>query len=97
MYRQNSAAELLQGYLRAIAWHRLILPIGLPGKAARAVRTGAILAPERAVDRRAWEECLAERIKKVLSRSKFRPVCIPVKHLCPYLKVLILTNTEFAV
>ena len=33
----------------------------LPGKAARAFRAGANLAPDRAVGRRTWEEFLAAR------------------------------------
>src|SRR5262249_27657247 len=44
-----SAADLLRGYLQATHQHRPIMPVWLPGKAARAVRAGAHLAPERAV------------------------------------------------
>src|SRR2546430_13891859 len=57
-----SAAELLRGYLRASHRHRQIIPVWLPGKAARAVRAGANLAPGRAVGRRTWEEFLADRV-----------------------------------
>jgi uncharacterized protein YbjT (DUF2867 family) len=57
-----SAAELLRGYLRASHRHRPIIPVWLPGKAARAIRAGANLAPDRAVGRRTWEEFLAERV-----------------------------------
>jgi hypothetical protein len=32
----------------------------MPGAAARAIRAGANLAPDRAVGRRTWEEFLAE-------------------------------------
>ena len=42
--------------------HRLILPVRLPGKAARAFRAGANLAPEHAAGR-TWEEFLAERVR----------------------------------
>jgi uncharacterized protein YbjT (DUF2867 family) len=52
-------AELVRGYLRATHKHRAILPIKIPGNAARAVRAGAILAPDRAVGHRTWEEFLA--------------------------------------
>jgi uncharacterized protein YbjT (DUF2867 family) len=52
-------AELVRTYLQAHGKRRLILPIWLPGKANRAFRAGANLAPERAVGRRAWEELLA--------------------------------------
>lgn len=57
-----STDELLREYLRAVGKHRPIVPVPLPGKAARAVRSGANLAPERAVGRRTWEEFLAERV-----------------------------------
>jgi uncharacterized protein YbjT (DUF2867 family) len=57
-----SAAELLRGYLRATHRRRAIMPVPLPGAAARAFRAGANLAPERAVGRRTWEEFLAERV-----------------------------------
>ena len=56
------AAELLRGYLRATHRRRPIIPIVLPGKAARAMLGGANLAPDRAVGRRPWEEFLAERV-----------------------------------
>jgi uncharacterized protein YbjT (DUF2867 family) len=55
--------ELLRGYLRAYRKHRLIVPVRMPGKAARAFRAGANLAPDRAVGRRAWEAFLAERVR----------------------------------
>ena len=55
-------AELLRGYLQAVGKHRPIIPVWLPGKAARALRAGANLAPERAVGRRTWEEFLADRL-----------------------------------
>jgi uncharacterized protein YbjT (DUF2867 family) len=54
--------DLLRGYLRARRRHRLMVPVRLPGKAARAVRAGANLAPERAVGQRTWEDFLAERV-----------------------------------
>ena len=66
--RVYSAAELLRGYLRASHRHRLIVPVWLPGKAARAFRAGANLTPEQAVGLRTWEEFLAERL------SQRRPV-----------------------
>jgi hypothetical protein len=54
--------ELLRGYLRASRKRRLILPLWLPGKAARAFRSGANLNPDRAVGRRTWEEFVADRV-----------------------------------
>jgi uncharacterized protein YbjT (DUF2867 family) len=61
--RVYGAAELLRGYLRATKRRRLIVPLWLPGKAARAYRAGANLAPERAVGHRSWEEFLADQVK----------------------------------
>jgi uncharacterized protein YbjT (DUF2867 family) len=59
------ASDLLRGYLRASKRRRRpIVPVPLPGKAARAFREGANLAPEQAVGRRTWEEFLAERLSQ---------------------------------
>jgi uncharacterized protein YbjT (DUF2867 family) len=60
--RTYEMRELVRGYLRASRKHRPIVPLRLPGKAARAVRGGANLAPDRAVGKRTWEDFLAERI-----------------------------------
>jgi uncharacterized protein YbjT (DUF2867 family) len=57
-----STAELIRGYLRASHRRRPIIPLWLPGKAARAVRDGANLTPDRAVGQRTWEEFLADRV-----------------------------------
>jgi uncharacterized protein YbjT (DUF2867 family) len=54
--------ELVRSYLRATDRHRLIVPLKTPGRAARAVRAGANLAPDQAVGRHTWEEFLAERV-----------------------------------
>jgi uncharacterized protein YbjT (DUF2867 family) len=53
---------LVREYLRASGRHRPVLPVRLPGRAARAVRAGANLAPDRAVGRRTWEEFLADQV-----------------------------------
>jgi len=53
--------DLLRGYLGAVDKRRVLMPIRLPGRAARAVAAGANLAPERAVGRLTWEEFLAGR------------------------------------
>jgi uncharacterized protein YbjT (DUF2867 family) len=60
--RVNGAAELLRGYLRTTQRRRLIVPVWLPGKAAREFRAGANLAPKQAVGHRTWEEFLAENL-----------------------------------
>jgi uncharacterized protein YbjT (DUF2867 family) len=52
-------ADLLRSYLDIAQKHRPVLPIWLPGAAAKAIRAGANLAPQRAVGRRTWEDFLA--------------------------------------
>jgi uncharacterized protein YbjT (DUF2867 family) len=54
--------DLVRSYLRAAGKRRPIMPVRLPGKAARSFRDGANVAPERAVGKRTWEEFLAERV-----------------------------------
>lgn len=61
--RVYGMADMLRGYLEATHRRRPIVPLPLPGRAARAVRAGANLAPEHAVGRRTWEEFLAERVR----------------------------------
>jgi hypothetical protein len=55
-------SDMVRGYLRARGKHRLIVPVRLPGRAARAFRDGANLAAEGTVGRRTWEEFLAQRV-----------------------------------
>jgi uncharacterized protein YbjT (DUF2867 family) len=55
------AVELLRGYLKAMGKRRLLVPVRIPGGAARAIRAGANLALDRAVGQRTWEDFLAER------------------------------------
>jgi uncharacterized protein YbjT (DUF2867 family) len=62
--RAYSTAELVRGYLRAIHRRRPLVPVWLPGKAARAIRAGANLAPDHAVGRKTWEAFLAERLSR---------------------------------
>jgi uncharacterized protein YbjT (DUF2867 family) len=62
--RVYGAAELLRGYLRATKQRQLIVPVWLPGKAAREFRAGANLAFEQAVGQRTWEEFLAEKLSQ---------------------------------
>jgi uncharacterized protein YbjT (DUF2867 family) len=61
--------ELVRSYLRATDRHRLIVPLRTPGRAARAVRAGANLAPDQAVGRHTWEEFLAERVSLSIRSS----------------------------
>ncbi len=57
-----TAAELVTSYLRAARTRRPLIPVHIPGQAARALRAGANLAPDRAVGKRTWEQFLADRI-----------------------------------
>lgn len=61
--RMYEMKVLVRSYLRATNRHRLIMPVKVPGKAARAFRDGANLAPEQAVGHRTWEDFLAERLR----------------------------------
>jgi uncharacterized protein YbjT (DUF2867 family) len=62
-------ADLLRGYLRATHRRRPLLPLPVPGRAARALRAGANLAPDRAVGRRTWEEFLTDRVSSLAGNS----------------------------
>ncbi len=63
--RVYGVAELLRGYLSAAhKYRRPIVPVPLPGAAYRAVRAGAVIAPEHATNGRTWEEFLAERVTR---------------------------------
>jgi hypothetical protein len=57
-----TAAELVTSYLRAAGKRWPLVPERIPGQAARALRAGANLAPDRAVGKRTWEQFLADRI-----------------------------------
>jgi uncharacterized protein YbjT (DUF2867 family) len=63
--RVYEMAELFRNYLRARNKRRPILPMWLPGKAARALRAGANLPPNGALGRRTWEDFLAERVNSL--------------------------------
>jgi uncharacterized protein YbjT (DUF2867 family) len=60
--RVYGMAELIRCYLHARRKHRAIMPVRIPGTAARAVRAGANLAPDRAVGSRTWEDFLAGQV-----------------------------------
>jgi uncharacterized protein YbjT (DUF2867 family) len=61
--RVYEMADLVRSYLKSRGKRRPILPVWLPGAAARALRGGANLtAPDRAVGRRTWEDFLAARM-----------------------------------
>lgn len=60
--RVYEMSELVGSYLRATRKRRLMVPVRIPGKAARALRAGANLTPERAVGHRTWEDFLRDRL-----------------------------------
>ena len=60
--RIYAMSDLLRGYLRARGKHRAMVPLPIPGRAARIVRAGANLAPGPAMGHRTWEDFLAERV-----------------------------------
>jgi uncharacterized protein YbjT (DUF2867 family) len=60
--RVYEMSDLVRSYLRASGKHRPIVPMKMPGHAARAFRDGANLNTERAVGERTWEEFLLERV-----------------------------------
>lgn len=60
--RVYGMADLLRDYLRARGLRRPLVPVRIPGKAARAVRAGANLASGPVLGHRTWEDFLAERV-----------------------------------
>ena len=65
-------ADLVRSYLRATGRRRLLVPVRLPGRAARAFAAGANLAPDHAVGTRTWEDFLAARATEAASQQKHR-------------------------
>ena len=57
--RVEEMTTLLRSYLRARGRHRRIVPVHIPGDAARALRAGANLSPDHPAGHRTWEEFLA--------------------------------------
>jgi uncharacterized protein YbjT (DUF2867 family) len=55
-------ADLVRGYLRVSDKRRPILPVPIPGRAARALREGANLTPGQAIGSRTWEDFLAAQV-----------------------------------
>ncbi|HEX5040921.1 MAG TPA: NAD(P)H-binding protein [Candidatus Limnocylindria bacterium] len=56
--------ELFRSYLEAADKSRPIVQIPMPGSAARAIREGAVLAPDHAVGRVTWEEFLTNHVRR---------------------------------
>jgi uncharacterized protein YbjT (DUF2867 family) len=62
--RVYETPDLMRAYLRAAGQDRRILPLSMPGRAARAVREGAATTPDHAEGKRTWEEFLADRVHR---------------------------------
>lgn len=60
--RVYALADLVRSYLQHTGRRRPIVPMPMMGGGARAVRAGAIIAPDRAVGRRTWEDFLQARV-----------------------------------
>ncbi|MEP6648776.1 MAG: NAD-dependent epimerase/dehydratase family protein [Lapillicoccus sp.] len=56
------------GFLRATGRRRLLLPVRLRGRAARAIRDGVNLAPDHADGRQTWDDFLAQRAPELVRR-----------------------------
>ncbi|MFI0448797.1 SDR family oxidoreductase [Actinomadura sp. 6N118] len=54
--------EAIRSYLNVVGKRRLMVPVKLPGKAARAYSDGANLSLDEATGQRTWEDFLAERV-----------------------------------
>ena len=71
--------DLIRAYLRATHRRRPIIPVWMPGRAARAFRAGANLAPARAVGRRTWEDFLAPRVSSPTDSRTGRADCAAIR------------------
>ncbi len=59
-----SSAELARAYLDAAGRRKRLVELPVPGRAARAVREGAQICPDRACGRIRWEEFLHETFQR---------------------------------
>jgi uncharacterized protein YbjT (DUF2867 family) len=58
--------EMLRAFSRVTGRRRLLVPVRMPGRAARAIRDGANLAPDQADGQQTWDEFLARRAPELL-------------------------------
>jgi uncharacterized protein YbjT (DUF2867 family) len=59
-----ASTELARAYLEASGRNKRLVGVPLPGKAARAVREGAQLCPDKRYGTDSWEEFLREKIQR---------------------------------
>jgi uncharacterized protein YbjT (DUF2867 family) len=57
--------ELVRVYLQATERRRLFVPLPVGGQAARAIKAGANIAPDRAVGQVSWEQFVAGQVGQV--------------------------------
>jgi uncharacterized protein YbjT (DUF2867 family) len=60
--RVHATRDLVRSYVEATHRRRLLVPVRLPGKAARALRAGANLPKDGDVGTRTWEEFLPDHL-----------------------------------
>jgi hypothetical protein len=60
--RVHATRDLVRSYVEATHRRRLLAPVRLPGKAARALRAGANLPKDGDVGTRTWEEFLRDHL-----------------------------------
>jgi len=58
----RQARDLARTYLRATGRRRLVVPVTLPGRVFRALRRGAGITPDHAIDGITFEQYLANRV-----------------------------------
>jgi uncharacterized protein YbjT (DUF2867 family) len=71
--RVYATRDMIRGYLNATHRRRFLVPIRLPGGAARAIRAGANLAPDAAVGSKTWEAFLADHLSRPVQPSAGAP------------------------
>lgn len=60
--RVHGMDEMLREFLRVTGRRRVLVPVRMPGRAARAIRDGANLAPDHADAHQTWEDFLAAHV-----------------------------------
>ncbi|HEV2744703.1 MAG TPA: NAD(P)H-binding protein [Rubrobacter sp.] len=59
----RTLSDLARSYLKATGRRRRVVEVPVPGKAARALREGALLAPDQAYGEIRWEDFLGQTIQ----------------------------------
>ena len=67
--RTYTMAELLRSYLHVTSRRRVLVPMSIPGNAARALMDGANLSPQSANGGRSWEDFLRARFNISMEKT----------------------------